>query len=121
MNHSPPPKALGPTVRGLGALCALALAVGACSPATGLDATDIACPPTSTDTYDTFGAAFMNNNCSACHGPGSRTDTTSLDSIRANSNAIIEVTVYNVNMPKDASLTDAERIRLGKWLNCGAP
>jgi mono/diheme cytochrome c family protein len=121
VTHSSPLPTIASTARLFAVLGALAFGLGACSSATGFDSTDIACSPTATDTYLNFGQAFMTTNCAACHGPGSRTDVTSLAAIRANSAAIIDATVYNITMPQNADLTDAQRIELGKWLTCGAP
>ena len=121
MTHSTPLTKLLSSTLTLAVLGALALGLAACSPSTGLGAGDINCDAASPVTYDNFGAAFMSVNCTGCHGAGSRTDTSSLASIRANAAGIIDQTVYNVSMPQDSSLTDAERIELGKWLNCGAP
>ena len=104
-----------------------AAAVSACGDEAGV-ATASSCPSDSTLTYDTFGQAFFQTNCLACHGskgPESpKFDT--IEQIRANSRAIDEQAAagpggVNTNMPEGGSVAEAERRKLGEWLACGAP
>ena len=92
------------------------------------DSTGSTCPADSTLTYTNFGQAFIQGHCSACHsanGPESpKLDTLAqvqgakgdIDrSAAAGPNAV------NTYMPEGASVSEAERRKLGEWLACGAP
>ena len=91
-------------------------------------ATKSICPSDSTLTYQTFGQAFFQTNCLACHGakgPESpKLDT--VEQIRAHSSEIDAQAAagpggVNTAMPEGVSVAEAERRKLGEWLACGAP
>lgn len=92
------------------------------------DATGSTCPSDSTLTYANFGQAFLQTNCLACHtakGPESP-KFDSLDQIKAERSEIDRAAASGPNgtntfMPEDASVSTAERQKLGEWLACGAP
>lgn len=104
-----------------------AVSLGACGSGPG-DSTGSTCPSDSTLTYATFGQAFMQQHCLACHsssGPESpKLDTVA--QIRAASgdidrSAAAGPNAVNTYMPDGSSVDEAERRKLGEWLACGAP
>jgi mono/diheme cytochrome c family protein len=83
---------------------------------------------TSTLTYSNYGQALVNQHCIACHGAMPVGNTTKLDTlaaIQAESHEIIERAVELSEMPTMPyllpALPEAERQKLGQWLDCGAP
>jgi hypothetical protein len=101
--------------------------LAACGSGPG-DATGSACPTGSTLTYATFGQAFMQEHCLACHS-ASGPESPKLDSIaqiRAarsdiDKSAAAGPNAVNTYMPETGSVTEADRRKLGEWLACGAP
>jgi hypothetical protein len=99
--------------------------------------TESTCPPTSTLTYDNFGAPFMEAYCTRCHasyltgddrmGAPSFHDFDTLFGIKAVSEHVDETTASgpaatNDSMPPDGDKpTLAEREQLGQWIACGMP
>jgi len=88
---------------------------------TGITASDITCPTDSTLTYASFGAAFLADNCLACHTSKERPALTTQGAVQANKASINAVAVTSSQLPQDASLAIEERKLLGEWLACGAP
>lgn len=92
------------------------------------DATGSTCPEGSTLTYANFGQAFVQNNCSSCHGasgPESPALTT-LEQVQSNIDDIDRAAAAGPNatntfMPEGMSVATEERRKLGEWLACGAP
>jgi uncharacterized membrane protein len=92
------------------------------------DSTGSTCPSDSTLTYATFGQAFIQSHCLACHsaaGPESpKLDT--LPQVQAaksdiDRSAAAGPNAINTYMPDGSSVPEAERRKLGEWLACGAP
>lgn len=98
------------------------------------------CPPDSTLTYESFGRAFMDKYCVACHastlqgksrqGAPSDHDFDSLEAVRETEAGHIDESAaagparVNDTMPPDSfqpQPSEAERQDLGKWLACGMP
>ncbi len=108
------------------ALVALAAMASGCGDG-GSDATGATCPSGSTLTYDTFGRQFFQTHCTSCHGAGGRSPNFStVEGIRANrtmvdANAAAGPNGVNTTMPQGGTVAEAERLRLGEWLACGAP
>jgi uncharacterized membrane protein len=110
-------------------LVSLFLSVGglaACGSGPG-DSTGSTCPTDSTLTYASFGQAFLQEHCLACHsasGPESpKLDT--LAQVRAASadidkSAAAGPNAVNTYMPEGGSVAEADRRKLGEWLACGA-
>jgi len=101
-----------------------------CKAETSID--DYPCPPGGTKlTYDTFGQAFIGQNCQNCHGQteGARKgapegyDFGTLDAVRAKKDRIFaRGAADNVTMPPGPDdPPEAERSKLAEWLACGAP
>lgn len=89
-------------------------------------ATGSTCPPASTLTYQSFGQAFMDANCTSCHAGKERPSLTTQAQIKANLAAIDKTSAAGPNatntvMPEDGDVSDADRTKLGEWLACGAP
>ena len=86
---------------------------------TGITASDIPCD--SSLTYANFGSDFIKTNCLSCHQfqDTPRLQTQSL--VQANVARILDEAVYTDAMPENANLANADRIKLGQWLSCGAP
>lgn len=99
--------------------------------------TEAECPPTSTLTYDNFGAAFMEQYCTRCHS-SELTGTARMGATlfhdfdtregvvqvgdHVDQTAAFGPAAQNRSMPPSAPFpTDAERTQLGEWLACGAP
>jgi mono/diheme cytochrome c family protein len=83
---------------------------------------------TNTLTYSNYGQALMNQHCIACHGAtpvGSTTKLDTLAAIQAASQGIMTRAVELTEMPTMPyllpALPEAERQKLGQWLECGAP
>lgn len=113
----------------LSAAVLLALAPS-CKPETSID--DYPCPEGGTKlTYDSFGAAFIAENCQTCHGQASGDrkgapsdyDFGSLDGVRQWKRRIfVRAAADNVTMPPGPDdPPEADRERLAEWLACGAP
>ena len=112
---------------GIASLLAASAALSGCGDDEG-EATGSTCPDDSSLTYESFGQAFFQKNCLACHGAGGpespKLDT--LAKIQANSSLIDKVAAAGPNgvntvMPESGSVDTAEREKLGQWLACGAP
>jgi uncharacterized membrane protein len=88
---------------------------------TGITAADLSCPSDSTLTYETFGAAFLSENCLSCHASQQTPTLTTQAAVQTNKARIISVAVTSSAMPKGGSLSTEERELLGEWLTCGAP
>jgi mono/diheme cytochrome c family protein len=92
------------------------------------NATGSTCPTDSSLSYASFGQAFLQSQCLACHassGPASP-KLDSVTAIRANASNIDRSAAagpsgINTYMPEGGSLDEAERRKLGEWLACGAP
>lgn len=98
-------------------------------------ATQAACAPGSTLTYETFGKPFMERYCTRCHaialrgearqGAPSFHDFDSLNGIKVVADHIDQSTASgpastNTGMPPDdPAPTLAERQQLGEWIACG--
>src|SRR5215216_5038135 len=110
-------------------LRSLLLSAGLLACGSGLgDATGSACPTEPTLTYANFGQAFMRDHCLACHsasGPESpKLDT--LAQVQAAKGDIDRAAAagpngVNTYMPEGASVSEADRRKLGEWLAGGAP
>jgi cytochrome c5 len=93
---------------------------------TGGNDAGTACTP---DTYANYGMAFFKTNCTLCHSAAldmSEMMNVKLDTlpgIKASKDHIIKhaVKLEMPIMPQTGALPEAERLRLEKWLNCGAP
>jgi hypothetical protein len=103
-----------------------ALAAG-CGSGLG-DSTGSTCPKDSTLTYASFGQAFIQDHCLACHnagGPESPTLST-LAQVQAHISDVDRAAAagpngVNTYMPDGSSVPEDERRKLGEWLACGAP
>lgn len=88
---------------------------------------DHACPTGGTTlTYENFGRAFFEANCTYCHGGTkgySSRSFTNVESIRASRDRIfINAADDNTTMPPGPDdPAPEERRKLGEWLSCGAP
>ena len=88
--------------------------------------TGVSCPPGSTLTYANFGKAFMQQNCTSCHGGREEPSLTTVESIRSFASDIDEqagasTTITNTRMPERGSVSVDDRRKLSQWLACGAP
>jgi uncharacterized membrane protein len=88
---------------------------------TGIDINTLECPPNSTLTYTNFGQQVIQDRCLMCHAGQSDPMLTSLDSVVANKQDILETTVGTREMPEDKNIPLEERRMIGEWLACGAP
>jgi mono/diheme cytochrome c family protein len=93
----------------------------------GSRASGATCPTGSALTYDTFGRAFLDRYCTACHGgTGTQPALSSLTLLRASATLVDEqaasgASTTNTAMPPSAPTpTMIERQQLGEWLACGA-
>jgi hypothetical protein len=110
------------------ALLASALLVAAlagCKNSEGI-ATGSTCPPASTLTYQNFGQAFMDANCTSCHAGRDRPSLTTQAQIKANIASVDRQSASGPNatntvMPEGSDVSEADRKKLGEWLACGAP
>ena len=116
---------MGYTVWGAAALGAALL--GACSstPANGTP-TGSTCPQNSTLTYESFGRAFIDTHCLACHATRESPTLTSQAAVQSVKDSIDRLAAAGPNatntiMPKDHDVPVAQRVQLGEWLACGAP
>jgi uncharacterized membrane protein len=93
---------------------------------------DIDCDAADAPTYENYGREFVANHCLTCHsaekegtfrlGAPVGVDFDTVEEIRADSDAVHELTVVKKTMPfGTSSLTDEERQEFGAWLDCGAP
>lgn len=64
------------------------------------------------DTWANFGQQFVAQRCNGCHAFNQ-------NSVRAQRAEIISRIESN-DMPRDSSLTSAQKTRVLEWLNCGA-
>src|SRR5690349_3763981 len=101
----------------------VALLMAACtsSSSSGIAASDVVCPPDSTLTYESFGSAFLSDNCLSCHTSKERPGLTTRAAVVANKDSIVNAAVTSTTMPADGSMAIEERQLLGEWLACGAP
>jgi hypothetical protein len=106
------------------------VALAACKPETSID--DYPCPPEGTKlTYESFGRAFLAENCQTCHGQGASDrkgapegfDFGTLDQVRQRRARIfVRAAADNVTMPPGPDdPPSADRYHLAEWLACGAP
>jgi hypothetical protein len=100
-------------------ILALAACTGAAS--TGLTTQDVACPPDSTLSYESFGRAVIADNCLECHASDERPTLNDLASVQVNRAQILQAAVFTDEMPEDSDMELADRQLLGEWLSCGAP
>ena len=98
----------------------LTVTLAACTGASSTGIAEMSCPTDSTLTYASFGDAFIRDNCLSCHSHEKPRLSTQAQ-VQTNASAILEAAVYTDAMPEKASLSLAERERLGEWLSCGAP
>ena len=106
---------------------AITIAAVACSSSGG--ATGSTGPTDSTLTYENFGKAFREANCTKCHSASGRGESPLLDSVTAIRAASSEIDkeaaagpdATNTSMPEDGDVAESERKKLGEWLACGAP
>ena len=88
---------------------------------TGITASQLTCPPDSSLTYANFGEVFIADNCLSCHTSRANPHLTTVESLRANRQAIINAAVTSTGMPRSATMTVDNRSLLDEWLTCGAP
>lgn len=108
-------------------LLMVAASLVACGSGPG-DSSGSTCPTDSTLTYATFGQAFMQSHCLACHSAGGP-ESPKLDSIAQIRAASADVdrsaaagpNAVNTFMPEGSSVDESDRRKLGEWLACGAP
>jgi hypothetical protein len=93
-------------------LAAVVLPLAACGVDTTIAATGTC---TSTDTWSTFGQAFMASNCNRCHANYSAHAT-----VTAQSSAIYSQ-IASGRMPEGSALSTSDLQRVEAWLACGAP
>jgi len=103
----------------------LVLSLAACGEGPG-DPTGSTCPDDSTLTWETFGEAFVTNNCSRCHASQESPRLASQRDVQGNIDIIDRVAASGPNatntfMPEEGEVSDADRKKLGEWLACGAP
>jgi len=106
------------------------LLVTGCKAETSID--DYPCPTGGTKlTYESFGSAFLADNCQSCHGreSGDRKgapsgfDFGTVEQVRAQKARIFaRAAADNVTMPPGPDDPPADaRQQLAEWLACGAP
>ncbi len=88
---------------------------------TGIDIDALECPPSSTLTYQNYTAEWIQDRCLRCHSGQSKPMLTSIESVMANKQAILESTVATTAMPEDLNIPLEERQLLGEWFACSAP
>lgn len=96
-----------------------ALTACASSSSTGITSSDITCD--SSLTYASFGSDFIQSNCLSCHASKENPRLSTQSQVKANISKILDQAVYTDAMPQDSSMANADRIKLGQWLSCGAP
>ena len=82
-----------------------------------------------TDTYLVYAQPFFKTNCTICHSAAldmSADKNVKLDTLEGIKASKEHILMHAVNleapiMPMTGALPAAERERLKKWLNCGAP
>ena len=90
------------------------------------------CPEGSEVDGQNFGVGFILTYCSGCHSSGvpaderqmapAGVDFDNVDDVRAWADRIwARAADQNMTMPPVNSVPDADRIKLGEWLACGAP
>lgn len=99
----------------------VAALTAACTSAssTGITSSDITCDQSLS--YASFGESFMQTNCLSCHATKDNPRLSTQNEIKANASKILDQAVYTDAMPQDSSMANADRIKLGQWLSCGAP
>ena len=107
----------------------LSTACGALGSTTQLD--DVACPPDSTLTYDSFGRDFVDSNCEPCHAAGAvnrhgAPEDYTFDNLgevqRHRERIFANAAADNSAMPPGPDhLPQEQRDQLAEWLACGAP
>jgi hypothetical protein len=107
-------------------------------PAPVTSTTGALCPASSTLTYDNFAGDFFASYCIRCHSTANTTTESRQgatphynwddpDIVRQHIPEIDSVaaggpkTINTVMPPSDPVPSDAERLKLGEWLACGAP
>jgi len=109
---------------------AMLMLLVACKAETSID--EYPCPQEGTKlTYESFGQAYLAENCQTCHGQSSSArkgapsgyDFGTLDEVRDQKSRIFaRAAADNVTMPPGPDdPPEAERTKLAEWLACGAP
>ena len=88
------------------------------SSSTGITSSQITCD--SSLTYANFGESFMQTNCLSCHASKENPHLSTQGEVQANASKILDQAVYTDTMPQDSSMANADRVKLGQWLSCGA-
>ena len=88
---------------------------------TGITSSTLTCPTDSPLTYESFGSAFIADNCLACHASQEQPMLNTQAEIQDNKEPILQAAVYTDAMPQDGDMDLADRQTLGEWLFCGAP
>ncbi len=68
-----------------------------------------------TDTWSSFGQSFFSSTCAGCHG------SYATHSVVQASASQFEQVISSGSMPRNASLTSAQRTQVLAYLACGAP
>jgi len=76
-----------------------------------------ACDPPAL-TYANFGMAFLDTYCNRCHGFTQQSAQLSASALYG---AAVSGGASSFMPPVDPKPSLADRMRLGEWLNCGAP
>jgi hypothetical protein len=71
-------------------------------------------------TYESFGEEFIDTYCASCH-TAMDPKLTTLAQVKTNKAKIKAEAVDSENMPPKGAMapSDAERVKLGQWLDCG--
>lgn len=97
--------------------------------------TSLTCPKATYLTYENFGAGFMANYCTSCHGAavpealrGGAPATANFDTandVLVWRKDIIDLTILGTDaarrMPPMGKVTDGDLAAFTEWMNCGAP
>jgi hypothetical protein len=94
----------------------LLLVLLASAAACGSGATAVEC--SGTDTYASYGQAFMASRCTNCHQHSGQFSTQAAVLGSLNS---IEAQISSGRMPEGSGLSATEQARVLAWLACGAP
>ena len=98
----------------------------------GLELADRPCPPDSFLAYDNFGAGFLAENCSGCHGSGVPEAMRQGAPVAIHFDTLAEVRAlaprmylragdgYSTMPPAGGPSGEARQL-FGEWLACGAP
>lgn len=111
-------------------LALLTLTVTACGEEGPGPDTGAVCADGSTLTYETFGKAFLDDYCVACHAPGGSQSGSPLDTLAHAKSWAGEIDRYagsgpdatNTGMPQGGNKPSLmERQMLSEWIACGTP